>query len=234
MKKQFILGALLFLSLFSISCTNEDTHIENENNLAQTPEAMAQFDTSNYGIYKGVFIGSSGTVVVNVNNNNAITATLVIDGVMYLFTATQTIEENQVTEINFVNGNDSFTFGVAANGTSPAFTNLAITGHSNAAVIIVKEISTTLVKLYEGTFEGDDLGTFNAIIYENILEGLGYSTLANVGFFANGTVVNNEIAAGNASTGAIFSGSVNGDAISGIWSNNQSNNTGNWTGERTY
>ncbi|HEX6915738.1 MAG TPA: hypothetical protein VF145_10885, partial [Chitinophagaceae bacterium] len=56
-----------------------------------TPDAVAAHDASSKGVYKGVVIGSSGTVVFDImNGGNTITAKLTIDGTVVNLTATQT------------------------------------------------------------------------------------------------------------------------------------------------
>ncbi|HEX9979776.1 MAG TPA: hypothetical protein VGB50_04335, partial [Flavobacterium sp.] len=74
--KKILLIAMTFLLITSCS---EDS--SSGGNLSDTPDANAEHDTSNFGIYKGVFVGSSGVVTVNINNDNSITAKLRINGV---------------------------------------------------------------------------------------------------------------------------------------------------------
>ena len=111
MKKQILKTIFSLLTLLSIfSCSNSDSG----QNLSQVPLAKSIYDNSNFGIYKGVFVGSSGTIVLDISNTNAsITATLIIDGVTHTFTTNQTIQQNQFTTINFIEGNNSFTIIIA-------------------------------------------------------------------------------------------------------------------------
>ena len=51
------------LTLFS-SCKKE----KNYNSFSDVPQTKAAFDNSSSGIYKGVFIGSSGTIVMDIGN----------------------------------------------------------------------------------------------------------------------------------------------------------------------
>ncbi|MDB5226425.1 MAG: hypothetical protein JWN78_618 [Bacteroidota bacterium] len=221
----FILLGVIFTSN---SCKKHDTSFND------IPAAKSTFDNSNYGIYKGVFVGSSGIIIIDVNNGNTISATLKIDGTTYNFTTTQTISQNQSTTINFTNGNNSFTFTVYANGSNPTITNLDIDGHPNAAILVVKETSTVLVKCFEGSYNGDDDGTFNAVIYGNIIKAIVRSSYDDI-YYANGTVNNNQISAsGTVNTGAEFHGTLNGNSFSGTWNNTDYDYHGNWSGSRTY
>lgn len=231
MTKHFLLSIFTLALLSIASCSKKDSDSGKE---TEKPTAKAQFDNSNYGIYKGVFVGSSGVIIININNDNTLSATLIVDGVTYHFTTTQTVQQNQSTTIDFTNDGNSFTFIVAANGTTPAITNITINGHPNAAIVVIKETSTAIVKCYEGTFAGDESGIFNAAISNNLIKALALSTTYNVSYYVTGTVSDNQInAAGSASSGASFSGSFSGDNISGKWNNSIVGISGIWSGKRT-
>lgn len=231
MTKQFLFSilALAFLSISSCSKKGDNSGKETEK-----PSAKAQFDNSNYGIYKGVFVGSSGVIIINIDNDNTITATLTIDGVTSNFSTTQTVQQNQETTVDFTNGNNSFTFSVDENGANPSITNIIINGHPNAAMLVLKETSTAIVKCYEGTFTGGDAGTFNAVISGSLVSGLALSNTYGDTYYVTGTVSDNQInASGSASSGATFSGSISGDNISGNWNNSIADISGTWSGTRT-
>lgn len=229
MIKQLLLNIIAFSILTISSCSKKD-----DNPVKETSTAKAQFDNSNYGIYKGVFVGSSGVIIININNDNTISATLTVDGVINHFTTTQTVQQIQSTTIDFTNGDDSFTFSVDANGANPSVANVIINGHPKAAMIVLKETSTAMVKCYEGTFEGDDEGTFNAVVSDNLICGLTLSTKYGETFYISGTVSDNKInASGSSGSGAGFSGSISGDNISGNWDNSIANISGTWGGKRT-
>ncbi|MCB0728575.1 MAG: hypothetical protein R3A12_19395 [Ignavibacteria bacterium] len=235
MKKNILFTIFIVIGILVNSCSNdEDNPVQNNSNFSETPLANSQFDSSNFGIYKGVIAGSSGYVMVNVNNDNSISAKLVIDGIIYDFTSSQTIQQNQQTTIYFVSEGNSFTYRVSATGTNPTVSNIDISGHPNAAIILVKETSTTLVKCYEGTFSGDDTGIFNALFYGNMIKGQARN-VKNEYFILNGTVTNNQISAsGSASSGATYQGILNGNSFSGNWSNTVFNIQGTFSGNRTF
>jgi len=234
MKKINVLS--LILTFFLNSCLS----VEEPNiiipNFVETPEASELFNTSNFGIYKGVFVGSSGIVLINLNNNNTISASLKIDGVNYIFSTNESITENQQTEINFTNNDNSFVFNVSSTGTNPEITNLSIQGHPNAETILVKETSERLTKVFEGTYNGidnNDAGVFNAIVSGSEMYVLAFSTMYSVFYTANGSV-NNENITGVTSTGTNFTGIIENDKMNGSWNNSQSNENGNWNAERSY
>jgi hypothetical protein len=237
MKKQILKTIFSLLTLLlTLSCSNSDSNGDSNQNLSQVPLAKSQYDNSNFGIYKGVFIGSSGTIILDISNSvNSFTATLIIDGVTHNFITNQTIQQNQTTTINFIEGSNSFSFTVSANGSNPTITNLIINGHPNAALLVVKETSSVLIKCFEGTFSGGYSGTFNAVIYGNILKGITRGTSDIDIVTADGTVENNQInAMGNASNGATFVGNLNGNTFSGTWTLASDNSNGTFTGVRTY
>jgi len=226
----------LILTFFLNSCLS----VEEPNiiipNFVETPEASELYNTSNFGIYKGVFVGSSGIVLINLNNNNTISASLKIDGVNYIFSTNESITENQQTEINFTNNDNSFVFNVSSTGTNPEITNLSIQGHPNAETILVKETSERLTKVFEGNYNGidnDDAGVFNAIVSGSEMYVLAFSTMYSVFYTANGSV-NNENITGVTSTGTNFTGIIENDKMNGSWNNSQSNENGNWNAERSY
>jgi hypothetical protein len=231
MKKLTLVTLFLGLSIVFFSCKkkNEATPTPTE-----TPTAKSQFDNSNFGIYKGVFVGSSGYIIVDISNSGTTLATLIVNGVTYNFTTSQTITQGQATTLNFVSGTNSFTFTVSASGTNPTITNLNINGHPNAAILVVKETSTAIVKCFEGNYIGGETGIFNAVIYNNLIKGLIRSTTYNANFTATGTVSNNQIAtSGNTSGGSVFTGTLSGNNVSGQWSNTNGT-SGTWSGVRTY
>ena len=228
-----ICSFFIILSLLFNSCSKSDGEVTNENSLSQVPIAKSKFDKSNFGIYKGVFVGSSGIIIVNVNNDNTLSATLIINGITYNFTTNETLQQNKDITINFVSGSDSLTFSVSANGDNPNFTNLKIEGHLNAAINVVKETSTTLIKCYEGTYSGGSGGVFNVLIYGNSIKGLVENNSTNLIDIAEGEVNNNQII-GDVTSRATFSGTLNGNSFSGTWENAQYNQIGTFTGKRTY
>jgi hypothetical protein len=232
--KHKIMNKLIFLffaatAFFSCKKSSDGT----DNSLAETPVAKVAFDNSNYGIYKGVFVGSSGIIIVNINNNNTVSATLTVDNVTYNFTTTQTVQQGQATTVNFTSGVNSFTFTVSANGANPTITNLIVNGHPNAAILVVKETSTSLVKCFEGNYSGTESGIFNAVIYNAQIKGLAKSGINT--YTVDGTVSNNQINAGGVTSGgSVFVGTVSGNSIAGTWSNTAVGASGNWSGTRTY
>jgi hypothetical protein len=135
-----------------------------------TPDAMAANDGSNKGIYKGVVLGSSGTIVFDLQNNGTtITAVMVIDGTTANLSSTVDVVEGQPYVAPFsgtLNGQPvSITFSIGTIGQNPTVTTSSIPGHPNSSFAIVKENSTSLLECFEGTaVAGSETHTFNLIL----------------------------------------------------------------------
>lgn len=166
---------LLSLSMSTTSCSKDDDGDKSSSHVCTTcpatPEAMAEHNNSSKGIYKGIVIGSSGTIKFNVANNNTdITATLVLDGDTILLTSTITWEADQAYVAPFVgqyNGQTATVhFHVDANGDNATITSANIPGHPNAVFVLVKETSNALIEGYEGAYTKSDseTGTFNILL----------------------------------------------------------------------
>jgi hypothetical protein len=200
----------------------------------RNPRLKAAYNNSNYGYYKGVFVGSTGIIAVNIYGDNTLSAYFKVDGADYNFTTTQTVQEGDGTTLNFVSGSNSFTFTVDGNGTRPTITNLVMNGHPNAATLLAKETSTVLVKCYEGTYTGDEDGIFNALIYNNQIKAFAKSLTFYDTYEVDGTVSNNQIdASGTVNTNSVFKGTISGNNLSGTWEDIPYSK-GNWSATRTY
>ncbi len=88
MKKIF---TLLLIGIFCIGCSS-DSDSDSGSSLATTPSAKVEFDSSNFGIYKGVIIGSTGVITINIKNDGNLKATLVLDGVTSTYTSTGEVD----------------------------------------------------------------------------------------------------------------------------------------------
>jgi hypothetical protein len=238
MWKNFLVKTLLSITIIFASCSENDPLITINDSAEELPIALSQYDNSNYGIYKGVFVGSSGTILVNLNNNGVISVSLTIDGVNYPFTSSETITENQQTEITFAYENNSFSFTVNADGSNPLITNVSIEGHPDASIIVVKENSSYVAQLYEGSYEGidqnNDQGTFNAIVFNGAVYILSKSSVYGSTSYASGLVDGN-LVSGASSLGTIFSGNIENDEVmNGTWMVTQTNEKGIWSLSRSY
>ncbi len=230
MKK--VLFGMIVCTLLLVSC-HKDKNSPNNNtkNLSNTPLAKAAYDNNNFGIYKGVFVGSSGSILINIYNDGNLGATLVVDGTTLTFTSNSTITQGQAGTVHFTSGNDSFDFVVDALGNSQAI-NFNISGHPNPSVHIFKELSNSLVRVYEGTFDG---GIFDLVVRsDGSIEGAAKPNGENA-FDLNGSIQPNGSVHGafqdNYNENGTFDGTFSGDDINGTWT--QSIKNGHWSGHRT-
>jgi hypothetical protein len=224
MKKTIL---ILFVGFLLNSCSSDSS---SGTNLTNTPNAKVEYDNSNFGIYKGVFVGSSGNVLININNDGALSAKLVIDGITYNYTTTENVTLNTaILGLTFTNGNSTFDFNVDATGNQVSITNIVISGHPNADIYVIKEYSDALVKCYQGTYNGDDTGVFNLIISDGEIYGLAKSNSDTSTTELYGLMSNNTIT-GSFENGT-YTGNISGNNISGTWSNSSSD-SGSWSGSR--
>lgn len=221
---------LLIFGFLVLSCSDDDS---SGTPLSNTPTAKAEYDNSNYGIYKGVFVGSSGSVLININNDGTVSATIVVDGKTYNFTTTESVSENEaISGLTFTSGSISFDFSVEDDGSNPVVTNINFSGHPYAEISVVKEDSEHIVKCYQGTYSGDSSGTFNFTISENELYGLASVTSDGQQYSIElEGIVNENAIVGSIEDAGSFAGTINGDNVSGTWSGYDDEN-GTWTGKR--
>jgi hypothetical protein len=234
---------LLFLSACTImyACKKDDNNNNNTTpepykctTCITTPEANAAYDNNSGGVYKGVIVGSTGTIALYLYNvGTEVKALVAFDGQNAVLTSTslsgwtpgQAISNALFT--GTINGQTvTATFSVNANGQDPTVT-VNIPGHT-VNVAIYKETSTTLIRNFEGTYSGDDNGVFNMVVNGN-----EYSIVSDGGGAPmEGTLVNGKIDLNN--NGVEIKGEFQGtDHVEGTWKDNNHSTQGTWTGNRT-
>ncbi|HLA55723.1 MAG TPA: hypothetical protein VK623_06465 [Flavobacterium sp.] len=191
-----------------------------------TPNALAANDASAKGIYKGILVGSTGTISINIQNgSDLITATMVIDADSVALTSTVSVVNGETYIAPFTgiyNGSPvSVTFEVGPTGDDPFMVSSDIPGHPNMVFKLYKETSTSLIEAFQGmvTNQGEP-GTFNFIVARS-LNVWGYvvqsddpSEPASTG---NGTISGNDLIEDGHTIGTI-----NGDVIHGSFQDNNS------------
>ena len=226
------------MGLILISCSKDDSPSTNNTTaepLATAPVAKAENDASSTGVYKGVFVGSTGYISIFIKNgNDEVKAIITVDGKTLTFTSTETVKANEaINGITFTSGSNSFKFYASADGSTCSVSDIIVAGHPKAAIDIIKEKSTVLVKCYEGTFTGDVKGTFNLAIAQGRLRGIAKPEGDNSpnGFYGQVDDSGNINAYDD---NVSITGKINGDAVSGNWNDPKNNRKGTWTGKRTY
>ncbi len=227
---------LLLAVIVSFSCSKDKKIQEDDytcTTCATSPEAVAANNTINKGIYKGVLIGSSGTLIFNIQNSaNTITGSMVIDGdIVALICEVDIVDKNAPFEGSFtgtLKGSAvSIRFRVAKDGTSPKVLSAAIPGHPNAVFIVAKETSDTLLECYEGTYTiSDDVapekGTYNFLIARKNGAGTWWGIAAENGFpedfaYGKGNISGNDLVDANRNGQGkdIVIATISGQTISG-------------------
>ncbi|MCF8450061.1 MAG: hypothetical protein K9G49_09355 [Taibaiella sp.] len=208
-----------------------------------TPEAKAANDGVSKGIYKGIIVGSSGTIKFDIQNNDStIKAYMTLDGVAVVLTATV----KWVAGASYVsaftgtmNGQPvSITFSVDATGANPTVIAMSIPGHPNASLTLSKETSTNLIKCFEGTYKNlttGKNGTFNLTLVTSLKR--WYARSKEDGASSTnpleGTFEDNTLKFGNG-TDVSGTSTLSGDnIINGTWSNTSKPENGTWEGKRT-
>ncbi|ESU23325.1 hypothetical protein FEDK69T_14840 [Flavobacterium enshiense DK69] len=233
---------LLIFSLPLLGCADDNSNTPSKSTLtndqlSNAPEAKEEYDVSNYGIYKGIFVGSSGTIYVNINNKGAISAKMVINDVTYnnFKTSEKIIEGQPIVGLTFTNGSSTFDFNVDADGENPFVDNMNISGHPNPFVQILKEYSFEQIKCYLGTFSGEKNGVYNLAIASdpknpnNYVLGLATIKGETQAIYLDGSVSKNTI--NGKFQGGTFTGTIKNNTIKGSWED-ETPQSGSWTAKR--
>lgn len=153
MKKVF--SIVFALTIVFIACKKSNTNPP-DNDLPKSAETKSQYNNTSFGVYKGVTIGSTGTIVLRINNGDTIVkAYLSINNIKDTLSTTQQLTAGQpITNLLLTGRFSSMTFSANADGSNAILNNLSITGHPNAIALLIHENSTQQVMCYEGTFNG--------------------------------------------------------------------------------
>lgn len=155
-----IFSFTILLPLILVSCKKSETKPV-ESGFPSAAETKPQYNNTSFGVYKGVVIGSVGTIVLKINNGDTvIRGYLSIDNVKDTLSTTQQVAAGQpIVNLNFTGRISSMTLSANADGSNALLSNLIIAGHPNATALIVHENSNQQVLCYGGTFSGDLNGT---------------------------------------------------------------------------
>ena len=158
-----LLGVLTYL--MGCNKSNSPTQVVAENALPVKAETKAKYDNTNFGVYKGVIIGSTGIIVFYINNeDNVVKAYLTIDGQKDTLTTSYKFTLGKpIVDALFTGRISSVVLNTDENGNNASLSNIKISGHPNVASYIVHERSLSQVICYEGTIDGDIKGTINCI-----------------------------------------------------------------------
>lgn len=234
MKNLFI---FLFLTVLLASCKKDENKQSNNytcTTCVTTPEAKELHNNSSAGVYKGVMVGSTGTIALYLyNTGTEVKALATFDGKNGTLTTTDLANwapGQAVSNARFkgtINNQEiNAVFSVGANGQNPSV-QVNIPGHT-VVVAVYKETSSSLIKNFEGTYQGDASGIFNIT-----LNGTNYTLVRDGGVApANASLINGNIDL--TSNGIVIKGSFNGnDIVEGTWKETSTGKQGTWKGNRT-
>lgn len=235
--KKYILYLVAFatLALGPMSCKKDDP-APAAPTLASAPEADAAEDSKSGGVYKGALIGSTGIIKITLQKGvKEIEITL--DGVTKKLTTTDLgswVSGQEIVEAVFANGDWSVTISLTETGDG-GNVSFNIPGHPDIIPALTKELSTAQVRVYEGTYAGNDAGTWNFIERAGTIFGVSRSTVepTNYAFF-EGTRTGNSLEMQVSLQGGVAEavGTIDGNSCSGTWEQSV-DNKGTWTGKRT-
>lgn len=235
-------AGLILLIIFNLSGCGDDSK-EPECSSCTGIKALAVNDASGKGIYKGMIVGSSGTITFNIANNDpTISAELIIDGnKIELSTESQYSESFEGYLYGTLNAEDDVRIGFSASS-SPGVINwdvfdIMIPGHPDVKIQVYKEFSDGQVKVYEGTLSGDAIGTFNILTFKRTNQ-QGYWVAVSKEEGANevevldgGINLSGAISGGN--NNVIVTGTVKGSNAKGSWKSKSELSSRTWKAKRT-
>lgn len=209
-------------------------------------ETTAEFDNSNFGLYKGILVGSSGTVKIELNNgNNVAKAYITIDNRTDELTSTDTFTNGvAIDNATFTGAFSTFTFSVDSDGENPVISDIQIEGHEDVLVAVLKQTSTNVASAHEGTTVGGNnhTGVLNFIRNDNTYFGISRGS-DGITFSFRGDINNDGSVSGTSQTTYMglkvtltYSGKFDSNSnISGTWTTSWDGGTngGTFSGKKT-
>lgn len=232
--KTKILLTLFLLACFVFSCSDDPSPFKCSA-CTDTPDALAANDNSGKGIYKGDVVGSTGNILFDISNSNStIKGTLVLDGKKYPLQTDATYDggfEGYFYGTMNTTDDIEILFYASDNGEEYGIFYVIIPGHDNLAIHLFKELSTELVRVFEGTFTGDASGIFNLTTRgdEWIVRAKSDDDQSGSSFY--GTLTTDGAMNCDGCGDVTLEGKITGDVISGTWLT--SDESGTWSGKRT-
>jgi len=222
-----------------VSCEKENTPRLAKLGLTDTSETKPYLDTTNFGIFKGVLTGTSGTIKITFNNgNNVMKAFIQLDSFQEELTCTQPYAVSELVVAALFEGScSSFTFTVDANGENASIDNIFVAGRINVFGVIAHEKSNQVVHCYESKFTGSQQGRFNFIRYGNRAQGIARNNAGDT-YVGKGLITGDifKVNLYNSATQVrIFQGGIEGtgDYFSGSWLEEDGSLSGVFNGVRT-
>lgn len=226
----FLLAGIVLLG--PVSCKKDDPAPAGPT-LPTAAEAKAEHNSKSGGIYKGTFANANSSGNIKVILQDAKTEIIVVyNGVTRTLTTTDLAgwtSGDAIVAALFTSSDWQVTFSSDADAGSFSF-GLNLAGTTDFEGLIVKELSTAQVRVYEGTYAGDSEGKWNFCTQSNFLAGV-YTGSSSGSFEGTITGSNIAITSSGSSVTAVGTFTGEGSACSGTWASG-SGDTGSWTGTR--
>ena len=153
---------LLFVSCLFVACSDDKDLEENESPDANFTVALSTFDSSNFGIYKGVFSTADsekrGNVFLSINQDAVGVATITLNNGLGMKFSTNAVvvEGKEIENMIFKSESGStFEFSVDSEGLNPRISSLVYEGDTSF-ITIVKETSRAPVSPTTGVWVCDN------------------------------------------------------------------------------
>ena len=163
MKRRFIFPVAC---LFFLACnkSSSDKPADNPSIFPTAAETKPAYNNTSFGVYKGVIVGSSGTIIFRVNNgDNIIKGYLSVDDKKDTLSTSETIQAGEaIHNVLFQGSISSMRVSANADGSNAALTEIQINGHQNVTGFIRHENADQQIYCYEGTFTGTASGIITA------------------------------------------------------------------------
>lgn len=225
----FLFAGILVLA----SCSKDEDPVPAASSLPTAPEAKAEHDNKSGGIYKGTFANanSSGNIKVVLQEGKT-EIIIVYNGVTRTLTTTDLAgwtSGEAIVDALFTSSDWQVVFASDADAGNFSF-GLNLAGTIDFEGVIVKEVSTAQVRVYEGTYAGDSEGKWNFATQSNFLAGV--YTGSGSGSF-EGVISGSNIAITSSGSSVTATGTFTGEAssCSGTWASG-SGDAGTWSGAR--
>jgi hypothetical protein len=226
-----------------------DSVIPDDDPSAGKGAGKAQYDRSALGLYRGVIVGSSGWIEINILNDAVSASSKVnIDGKTEIQTSSYAFVDGQaVSRAAFTGETVNFEFSVDADGQNPAVNVITIAGHDNVVASVRKETSSTPSQAYEGTVTDpqNGSGVFNIVRAGSTFAGIGKGQHVSGTVDANGNLTGSgswtQPAGDDDATIRVtltVNGKFSGSTVSGTWKTSwtgavSGTNSGTFSGKQT-
>jgi hypothetical protein len=198
-------------------------------------EAKPLHDTRSGGVYKGVIVGTSGVLKIDVANHSH-TLFAVVDCGNFkdtLFSQMSYTVGSALEDVYFSAAGAHLFFSVGADGSNPR-ADLSITDFPHLDVLLEKETSVQPVITYLGTFTGDANGMVHFLVKSQTCQGIALSTNDNQKYQLKGKFQQNKLETDTTiAYGLVYTGSQSESQLQGSWKDIHDLKKGNWQATRT-